>query len=429
MLRKEVNDLLTQTGAGTPMGELFRRYWLPALLAEELPENDSPPVRVKLLSERLVAFRDSEGRYGLIDEFCAHRGVSLWFGRNEECGLRCPYHGWKYDYTGQCIEVPSEPEESGFAKKIKLKSYPLIKIGDVLWTYMGPPEHQPPYPEYEFALVPPEQSFTAKRWQECNWLQALEGGIDSSHVSFLHSGNLNTDPLFKGSRGNRYNLSDTKPFFEVVEHEGGLHIGARRNAEDGHYYWRITPWVMPCFTMIPPRGNHPVHGHFWVPIDDEDCWAWSFDYRPDRALTKEERQAMIEGKGIYVKFEPGSNYRPLANKDNDYLLDREAQKRGDTYSGVEGIAMQDASLQESMGPIVDRTKENLVSTDNGIIMARHKLRKAALALEKDGTAPPGVDPEHHKVRSAAVVLPADQAFKDAAREALRVQPGRAHASV
>jgi phthalate 4,5-dioxygenase len=215
----------------------------------------------------------------------------------------------------------------------------------------------------------------------------------------------------------------------VVEHEGGLHIGARRNAEDGHYYWRITPWVMPCFTMIAPRGNHPVHGHFWVPIDDDNCWAWSFDYRPDRALTKEERDAMIAGKGIHVAYEPGSNFRPLANKDNDYLIDREAQKRGDTYSGVDGIAMQDASLQESMGPIVDRTKENLVSTDNGIIMARHKLRKAALALEKDGTEPPGVDPEHHKVRSAALVLPADQAFQEAGREALRVQPGKAHASV
>ena len=182
MLRKEQNDLLTQTGPGTPMGRLFRCYWLPALLAEELPENDCPPVRVKLLAERLLAFRDSEGRCGLIDEFCAHRGVSLWFGRNEEGGLRCPYHGWKYDVTGQCIEVPSEPVESGFCKKVKLASYPLVKRGDVLWTYMGPPEQKPPLPEWEFALVPPEQTFVSKRLQECNWLQAMEGGIDSSHV-------------------------------------------------------------------------------------------------------------------------------------------------------------------------------------------------------------------------------------------------------
>src|SRR5688572_25627476 len=205
MLRKEQNDLLTQTGRGTPMGGLFRRYWIPALLSEELPENECPPVRVKLLSERLLAFRDTLGRYGLIDEFCAHRGVSLWFGRNEDCGLRCPYHGWKYDVNGNCLEVPSEPEESGFRQKIKLKSYPLVERGGVLWTYMGPPELQPALPEYEFATVSPAQTFTSKRWQECNWLQAMEGGIDSSHVSFLHRGSLNTDPLFKGARGNQYN--------------------------------------------------------------------------------------------------------------------------------------------------------------------------------------------------------------------------------
>jgi phthalate 4,5-dioxygenase oxygenase subunit len=324
--------------------------------------------------------------------------------------------------------VPSEPEESGYCKKIKLKSYPLVKIGDVLWTYMGPPERQPPQPEWEFALVPPEQTFTSKRLQECNWLQAMEGGIDSSHVSFLHSGSLNTDPLFKGSKGNQYNLKDMKPVFEVVEQPGGLYIGARRNAEDGHYYWRITPWVMPSFTMVPPRGDHPVHGHFWIPIDDENCWAWSFDYHPVRALTHEERQAMKDGKGIHVRYVPGT-YRPLANKDNDYLMDREAQRAGLTYSGVEGIAMQDASLQESMGPIVDRTKENLVSTDNGIIMARHRLMKAARALADKGVMPPGVDPAHHRVRSAAVVLPPDQAFKDAAKEDLTVRPGVRQTSV
>jgi phenylpropionate dioxygenase-like ring-hydroxylating dioxygenase large terminal subunit len=428
MLRKEQNDLLTQTGPGTPMGDLFRCYWMPALLAEELPENECPPVRVKLLSERLLAFRDTNGGFGLIDEFCAHRGVSLWFGRNEECGLRCPYHGWKYDITGQCIEVPSEPEESGFAKKIKLKSYPLVERGGVLWTYMGPPERQPPLPEWEFATVPAAHSFMTKRTQECNWLQAMEGGIDSSHVSFLHRGDLDSDPLFKGSRGNKYNLSDAKPHFEVVESAGGLYIGARRNAEDGHYYWRITQWVMPSFTMIPPRGEHPVHGHFWIPIDDENCWTWSFDYKSTGPLSQEQVDAMRAGKGIHVTYVPGT-FRPAANKDNDYLIDRAAQKAGRTYSGVEGIAMQDASLQESMGPTVDRAKENLVSTDNGIIMARHRLLRAVKALRDKGVTPPGVDLDHQRVRSAAVILPPDQPFKDAAKEALRVRPGVAHASV
>src|ERR1700742_2726846 len=428
MLRKEQNELLTQTGPGTPMGQLFRCYWLPVLMAEELPENDCPPVRVKVLSERLVAFRDSNGQYGLVDEFCAHRGVSLWFGRNEEGGLRCPYHGWKYDTTGQCVDVPSEPVESGFCKRIKLTSYPLMKIGAVLWTYMGPADKQPPLPEWEFVMVKSEQTFVSKRWQESNWLQAMEGGIDSSHVSFLHRGSLNTDPLFKGSKANQYNLNDMRPVFEVVEQPGGLYIGARRNAEDGKYYWRITPWVMPSFTMVPPRGDHPIHGHFWVPIDDENCWAWSFDYQPVRALTPAERQAMLDGKGIHVRYVPGT-YRPLANKDNDYLIDRAGQKAGKTFSGVEGIAMQDASLQESMGPIVDRTKENLVSTDNGIIMARHRLLRTVKALMDKDVPPPGVETAHQRVRSAAVVLPPDRPFVEAAKDALIVQAGVAHASV
>jgi phthalate 4,5-dioxygenase oxygenase subunit len=428
MLRAEQNELVTRTGPGTPMGEMFRRYWVPALLAEELPGNDCPPVRVKLLSERLLAVRDTNGELGLIDEFCAHRGVSLWFGRNEECGIRCPYHGWKYNVKGECLDVPSEPEESGFRKKIKLKAYPLIERGGILWTYMGPPEQQPAPPEWEFIMVGADQTFSSKRLQECNWLQAMEGGIDSAHVSFLHRGNLNSDPLFKGARGNQYNLNDSKPYFEVVEHTSGLYIGARRMAEDGHYYWRITPWVMPSFTMVPPRGDHPIHGHFWVPIDDENCWTWSFDYHPTRKLSEAEVAAMNDGKGIHVKYVPGT-FRPLANKDNDYLIDRAAQKAGTSYSGVEGIGMQDASLQESMGPIVDRTKENLTTTDNGIIMARLKLIRAASALAEKGVLPPGRNSEDQQVRSAAVVLDAAKAFMDGRDEYLKVKPGKAFASV
>ena len=427
MLRQEINELLTQTGPGTEMGDLFRQYWLPALLAEELPANDSAPVRVKLLSERLIAIRDSEGRYGLMDEFCAHRGVSLWFGRNEEGGLRCSYHGWKYDVTGQCIEVPSEAANSTFCANVKLRSYPLVKIGDVLWTYMGDPEKTPPLPEYEWVHVPSEQTFTSKRLQESNWLQALEGGIDSSHVSWLHSGDIDSDPLFKGAKGNEYNIGDLKPFFEVTDSDGGLYIGARRNAEEGKYYWRITPWVMPSFTMVPPRGDHPVHGHFWIPIDDENCWVFTFDYLPVRALTPNERQAMIDGYGVHGENIPGT-YRPVRNKDNDYLMDREAQRRGEAYSGITGIALQDASLQESMGPIVDRSKERLVATDSGIVKARAKLYKAALALREAGTTPPGVDPAHHRVRSAAVVLLKEESFIESLSEEMTVRPGVRQAS-
>lgn len=428
MLRQEFNELLTQTGPRTQMGDLFRQYWLPALLAEELPADDGAPVRLRLLSESLVAFRDSRGQLGLTDEFCAHRGASLWFGRNEEGGLRCPYHGWKYDVTGQCVDVPSEPPNSAFCANVRLRSYPLVKIGDILWTYMGDPKKTPPLPEYEFAQVPSEQTFTSKRLQECNWLQALEGGIDSSHVSWLHQSGLDNDPLFKGAQGNKYNLQDFRPFFEVVDSDGGLFIGARRNAEEGKYYWRITQWVMPSFTMVPPRGDHPVHGHFWIPIDDQNCWVFTFDYQPIRSLTSSERRAMIDGHGVHSKNIPGT-YRPVGNKDNDYLMDRDAQKRGETYSGVAGIASQDASLQESMGAIVDRTKERLAATDAGIIRARAKLRKAAVALREEGTKPPGVDPSHQRVRSASVVLPVDQSYIESISEKLKVRAGLGQSSI
>ena len=428
MLTKEQNELVTRTAAGTPMGDLFRRYWLPALLSEELAENDGPPVRLQLLGERLLCFRDSEGRLGVIDEFCAHRGVSLWFGRNEDNGIRCPYHGWKYDVNGRCTEVPSEPQGSRFCEKVRLKAYLLVERGGVVWIYMGPPEYQPPLPEWEFATVPIEHSYTSKRLQECNWLQALEGGIDSSHVSFLHSGGLKSDPLFKGAKGNEYNLGDLRPKFEVAETEGGLFVAARRNAEPGHFYWRITPWIMPSFTMVPPRGDHPVHGHFWVPIDDQNCWAWSFDYHPTRPLSASERQAMKDGAGIHCKYVPGT-FIPLANKSNDYLMDRQRQRSGELYSGVESIAIQDSSLQESMGAIQDRTREMLTTTDRGIVQARRKLIAAANALSSNGTPPPGTEPQVQRVRSAAVVLPEGQAFIEAAAGALRAEPGKPHATV
>jgi hypothetical protein len=268
----------------------------------------------------------------------------------------------------------------------------------------------------------------SKRLQECNWLQALEGGIDSSHVSFLHRGGLSRDPLFKGAKGNDYNMQDLRPQFEVVDAEGGLLIGARRKAEAGKLYWRITPWIMPCFTMVPPRGDHPVHGHFWVPIDDENCWAWSFDYHPTRALSTTERQAMQEGHGIHCKYVPGT-YIPLANKSNDYLMDREKQRSGELYSGIEGIAVQDSSLQESMGPIQNRTREHLTGTDRGIVQARRRLMAAATALAERGTPPPGTEPRVQKVRSVAIVLPEGQPFHEAAKDALRAEPNKPHDSV
>ena len=326
--------------------------------------------------------------------------------------------------------MPSEPEESGFCQKIKLKSYPLVERGGVLWTYMGPPEQQPPLPEWEFAhgagRAAASSPSACRNATGCRRWRAAS--IPATSPSCI-AANINTDPLFKGAKGNQYNMGDTRPVFEVVESPGGLFIGARRNAENGNYYWRITPWVMPSFTMIPPRGDHPVHGHFWVPIDDENCWAWSFDYHPTRALTDDGARGDEGRQGHPRAHTCRAPTGRLANKDNDYLIDRAAQKRGDTFSGVEGIAMQDASLQESMGPIVDRTKENLVSTDNGIIMARHRLLRAAKALREGRRRRRASTLAHQRVRSAAVVLPPDRPFKDAAREELTVRAGVAPASV
>jgi phthalate 4,5-dioxygenase oxygenase subunit len=427
MITQEQNDYLCQTDAGTPMGEMMRRFWLPFLLSSEIERPDSDPVRVKLLGEELVVFRDTEGRVGLIDEYCAHRGVSLWFGRNEECGLRCPYHGWKFDINGKCIELPSEGNNPKAMERVSLKSYPCIEKGGVVWAYMGPPEKKPADPNFEWTNVAPDQLYVSKRLQECNYLQALEGGIDSSHVTWLHGGQLNTDPLFKGSKANRYNEEDLMPVFDVKPFEGGLLIGARRNADNDKYYWRITPWIMPFHTLIAPRAGHPIGGHAWVPIDDHNCWAWSFNYHPNRALTGKEREAMIDGKGIHVKNIPGT-FRPLANKDNDYLMDRNAQRMGIHYSGIEGIGMQDASLQESMGPIQDRTKEHLCGTDNGVTMTRQYLIKAAKANEEGGEIM-GLDPAHQRVRSAAVELDRDVDFSIGARDGLFAELGTDPATV
>ena len=426
-MSKEDNALLTQTGRGTLMGALFRRYWVPALLPSELPAPDCPPVRVQLLGERLIAFRDTKNQIGLIEEFCAHRGVSLWFGRNEECGLRCPYHGWKYDVTGQCVDLPSEAEETGMRQRIKLTSYPCVEHGGVIWAYMGPPELKPPLPALEWTLVPEKNRYISKRHQESNYLQAIEGGIDSSHVSFLHSGALRTDPLFIGAKGNLYNERDRMPHFEVVEFPGGLLIGARRQADEGRYYWRITPWIAPWYTLIAPRGNYPIGGHAWVPIDDENTWTWSINYHPSRALTNAETTAMDNGAGIHVRYVPGT-FTPEANAHNDYLVDRVAQRAGATYSGVAGIAMQDASLQESMGRIADRTRENLVSTDNGIIFTRRSLLRMAKA-NRDGKPLPSLSPEAQRVRSCAIELPKDVPFQEGARHGLFSEIGSEPVSV
>ena len=425
MISSAQNDFLTQTGPDTPMGSLFRRHWIPAMLASELPEPDCSPVRVSLLSEKLIAFRDTSGRVGLMDELCPHRRVSLWFGRNEENGLRCAYHGWKFDVDGRCVEVPSEGED--FCKRVKFKSYPVEEKAGVIWAYMGPLEEKPALPSFEWMDLPESHCFLSKRWQESNYLQGMEGGIDSAHVSFLHSGDVGRDPLHKGTAGAKYAAS-TKTEFDVMDSVGGLAIGAKRPAEEGQHYWRLSQWMMPWYTLIPPYKGNALNGHAWVPMDDDNCMAWTMTFHPTRPLTEDEINLMETGHGVHTVLIPDGSFRPVANRDNDYFMDREAQKAKIYYSGIKGFPIQDASLQESMGPICDRSREHLVSTDKAIVMARAKLRKAAIEVQQGGKVP-GLDAEGQRVRSASFILPVDGPFRETALEAQQVRVGEPFVAV
>lgn len=421
MLSVEDNEMLTRTGPGTLMGNLLRRYWIPALLSSELPKPDGPPVRLTLLGERLVAFRDSEGKVGLVEEACPHRLASLYFGRNEEGGLRCVYHGWKFDRHGRCVDMPSEPPESNFKDKIHLTAYPCEERGGVVWTYMGPPDKKPPLPELEWALVPPEHRYITRRIEECNYFQAIEGGIDSSHVSFLHRGDLHGLNVPSSSLSNDFLLRDTAPRFEVEPVEHGLLIAARRQAGPGQVYWRITQFLMPWYTMVPPFADAPRGGHAWVPMDDEHCWTWSIDWHPLRPLSEDELNTLKGGYGIHMDLIPGT-LRPVQNRDNDYLIDRERQASGLSFSGIKGVAAEDQALQESQGPIVDRSREHLGTSDAGIIAARRLMLKTARQLAEGDENLPGLRPESQRVRAASLVLPEGVPFVEGAREALVSRP-------
>ncbi|MCL6593820.1 MAG: Rieske 2Fe-2S domain-containing protein, partial [Alicyclobacillus sp.] len=296
MLSQEDNDLITRVGPATPMGQVMRSYWLPLLLSEELPEADGRPLRVRVLGEDLIAFRDSQGRVGLLEEHCPHRGASLYFARNEECGLRCVYHGWKFDVDGRITDMPNEPPESTFKDRIRAVAYPCVERNGVIWAYLGnqPEGQRPELPAFEWNLVPASQCYISKRYQECNWVQAYEGGIDSSHVSFLHS-RLNPGD-FKGSpreQGMKYMAADKFPHYETVETPYGLMVGARRKAEPGFFYWRITQCLMPFYTLLPAYGSDsPVSGHAWVPIDDHNTMVWTITWHPSRDLTEAELNDM-----------------------------------------------------------------------------------------------------------------------------------------
>jgi phenylpropionate dioxygenase-like ring-hydroxylating dioxygenase large terminal subunit len=374
------------------MGDLIRRYWIPALLCEEIPEADCPPVRVRLLGEDLVAFRDSQGRVGLLDEYCSHRRASLFYGRNEHCGLRCIYHGWKYDVEGNVLETPAEPPDSTLKHKVHHTAYPCREAAGVVFAYMGPRKKMPLFPNYEWLTVPlGHATVTAKFFNECNYLQALEGDCDSSHINYLHRGSI---------RGGLDFHEDAAPVFEFEMTSFGMRTAAIRRVVKDKKNIRSSVFIMPCIGCVPVGRmvNGKLDGFqvvYQVPADDYHTWRYNVRFSRSGPVPAEE----VEPHRCQIAPE----YLKKANRGNDYLIDRNKQRLS-TYSGIEGIATQDACVTESMGPICDRTREHLGVSDSYVIAVRKYLLKALREFQQ-GVDPPGLawDPAKHDFSGANCV--------------------------
>jgi len=407
MFSREENEFLTRVAPGTAMGNLMRRYWIPALLSEEISLSDCAPVRVRLLGEDLVAFRDSNGRVGLLDEHCSHRGTSLFFGRNEECGLTCIYHGWKYDVEGNVLETPAEPADSDFKKKIHHTAYPCHETAGIVFTYMGPPRKRPLMPAYEWVSLPADRMHVVKAYLDCNYLQGIEGDFDSSHTSFLHCNNLSDL-----ARLNR----DGAPALEAEATEYGMRAISIRKLSADQSYVRISPFILPAFSIVPGPATAKFEEHdsrafrFWIPRDDTSTWFYILTMR-DAPFSDDERAA--------ARSWVDSNYRRVRNAGNDYLQDRELQKTR-SYSGIKAVipAEQDACATESMGPVYDRTREHLGYSDKTIIALRKTLLLAAKSVQ-EGREPPhlivdGKDNDFSRLRAVKGVLPANSSWHELA---------------
>jgi nitrite reductase/ring-hydroxylating ferredoxin subunit len=382
MLPREDNDLLTQVGPEKPLSRLMRHYWLPALLSEEIPEPDCPPVRVRMLGENLVAFRDSQGRVGLLGEHCAHRGTSLFFGRNEECGLRCIYHGWKYAVDGTVLETPAEPPGSTLKDKVRQTAYPCKEAAGIVWSYLGPTDKLPLLPNYEWMHLPHNNLYVTKSIQDCSWLQGLEGECDSSHLSFLHK-NFTGERPRGGGDGALY-AADSAPELEGIEMDYGVRMLSCRKIDPDTIYLRVSNIVLPCHGFIPTGGlkgnpeGYTIHSH--VPIDDTRSMRYNIHFRRSRAIEYNERQH---------DEEIGSDFHKRRNLENNYLQDREQQKR-ENFTGMGPIFLvHDSCATESMGPIYDRAQEHLGVSDMTVIAVRRFLLRALRAVEA-GQEPPHV---------------------------------------
>ena len=408
MLSAIDNERLARTGPGTMMGDYFRRFWLPVALSEELPAPDGTPLRVKVLGEDLLAFRATDGSVGLVDPRCAHRGADLYVGRNEEGGLRCVYHGWKYDTAGMCTEMPNVPPGSAYHGKLAITAYPTREFGDMVWAYMGPRDLMPAeLPQLEVGVVPAAHRFVTKRLQQCNWAQSMEGALDTAHFSFLHMpapAMAKNDTMTAAADESRIRWlrNDPLPRFSVDDHEVGFVIGGARDAEADTHYWRITQFMLPSHSITPSSmPGETYYGYTWVPIDDHSCWIYVYAWHPDAPLPADERARYA--KGGYGQFaELGPGHVALRNRSNDYLLDRTEQKTR-SFTGVRGIAEQDAMAQDSQGFIVDRTREHLSPTDIAIVRFRRAMLGGARALA-GGTEPAAVSlPGAYRLRAGGAV--------------------------
>lgn len=413
MLNASDNELITRTGPGTPMGALFRRFWIPALLSTELPKPDGVPVAFGLLGERLVAFRDTSGRVGILEARCPHRHASLFWGRNEEDGLRCAYHGWKFDITGTCLDMPAEPIDSNYKNAVRAVAYDTHEAGGLVWVYMGPKDKKPEFPDFEWTLVGEDQRLVTKRLQLCNYLQNLEGEVDTGHVNFLHrvlrapDESLAAPGLQRESRSPGQSIMPpgnlARKQFLLSETDFGLVAMARSEEPDDQYYWRMTPFVLPSFTIIP---SGPEEANTWtavVPIDDHNAWGFTATWHHARPLNEEEIESVTGGGGVHVHVDP-QTFLPLANKTNNYLIDRELQATR-SFTGIFGVRNQDLAVQEDQdGTICRRDEEHLGVTDRGIVGMRRLLLKLAKDLQK-GIDPPQVEhPQAFRVRSLTATV-------------------------
>jgi phenylpropionate dioxygenase-like ring-hydroxylating dioxygenase large terminal subunit len=427
MLSVAENELICRTGPGTPMGNLMRQYWIPCMLSSELPAPDSDPVRVLLLGEKLIAFRDTTGRVGLLAHNCPHRGASLFYGRNEASGLRCVYHGWKFDVDGACVDMPNEPAESDFKQKMKATAYPTQERGGIVWAYLGPRTDPPPLPEIEGNMV---EGATATAVQhECNWLQVGEGAIDTSHAGFLHFGSLKAEDYPAGTFS-RYLLMDRSPHYAVVNTDIGVTYGAYRPVEAGKNFWRIANFLLPFYTMN-PQGLLGAGAQGWqarVPMDDTHMISFGFS-GPRRARpTESPRPDTPRPGGQNRQLLPNTSdwygrFRQVSSLQNDFLIDRGLQRSNagaDGWTGVQGVGRQDQAMTTSMGAIYDRSQEHLGSSDSMIIQVRRRLLNVVQGFAETGATPPGVDdPTLYHLRSGSVVLDQHADWFDATRNLRR----------